>query len=100
MMLLDVPQTLSTPHSDRLDIFFMHNDYAVQNDYREVLNHMRAVIIDETLYKMALYAAHCHYMGDATDWEIDRGLEYTALTIEEAADLLEEMSRIYLAELR
>ena len=79
---------------------YMHNDYAVQNDYREVLNHMRAVIIDETLYKMALYAAHCHYMGDARDWEIDRGLEYTALTIEEAADLLEEMSRIYLAELR
>ena len=79
---------------------YMHNSYAVQNDFREVLNHMRAVIIDETLYGMALYAAHCHYMGDARDWEIDRGVEYKALTIEEAADLLENISRIYLAEKR
>ena len=78
----------------------MHNSYAVQNDFREVLNHMRTVIIDETLYGMALYAAHCHYMGDARDWEIDRGVEYKALTIEEAADLLENISRIYLAEKR
>ena len=79
---------------------YMHNSYAVQNDFREVLNNMRSVIIDETLYGMALYAAHCHYMGDASEDEIARGVEYKALTIEEAADLLEELSRIYLAELR
>ena len=69
---------------------YMHQDYAVENDYQEVLNNLRTVVIDETLYKMTLYAAqHCY-----------RFAPNEVLTVDEATELLDELSRIYLAEKR
>ena len=79
---------------------YMHQDYTVENDYQEVLNNMRTVVIDETLYGMALYAAQCCYRMEPNDFYISNGLTWDVLTPDEAADLLEDLSRIYLAELR
>ena len=69
---------------------YMHQDYTVENSYRDVMNSLRTVVIDETLYKMTLYAAqHCY-----------RFAPNEVLTVDEAVELLDELSRIYLAELR
>lgn len=69
---------------------YMHQDYTVENSYRDVMNSLRTVVIDETLYKMTLYAAqHCY-----------RFAPNEVLTVDEATELLDDLSRIYLAELR
>ena len=69
---------------------YMHQDYTVENSYRDVMNSLRTVVIDETLYKMTLYAAqHCY-----------RFAPNEVLTVDEATELLDELSRIYLAEKR
>ena len=79
---------------------YMYQNYAVQNDYSEVLNSMRTVIIDETLYKMALYAAQCCYHFAPEESIVNRGITWEVLTVDEAVELLYELSRIYLAEKR
>ena len=79
---------------------YMYQDYAVQNDYGVVLNSMRTVIIDETLYKMALYAAQCCYRFGPEEDTVNRGYTWEVLTVDEAVELLDELTRIYLAELR
>ena len=85
---------------------YMHQDYTVENSYEDVMNSLRTVIIDETLYKMALYAAHLCYRFSPIDHSNNPNVldythhDYDVLTVDEAVDLLEEMSRIYLAELR
>lgn len=85
---------------------YMHQEHTIENDYQEVLNNLRTVVIDETLYKMALYAAHLCYRFSPIDHSNNPNVldythhDYEVLTVDEAVDLLEEMSRIYLAELR
>ena len=85
---------------------YMHQEYVVENDYREVMNSLRTVVIDETLYKMALYAAqHCYRYPPIDESDNPEVIDYNhltweVLTPEEATELLDEMSRIYLAELR
>ena len=85
---------------------YMHQDYTVENDYQEVLNDLRTVVIDETLYGMALYAAHCCYRYAPIDHSDNPNVlnythhDYEVLTVDEATELLDELSRIYLAELR
>ena len=85
---------------------YMHQDYTVENDYQEVMNRLDTVIIDETLYKMALYAANCCFREEWVDYSDNPDVDQTnfttwdVLTPEEAAELLEELSRLYLAEKR
>ena len=69
---------------------YMHQDYTVENSYQGVMNSLRMVVIDETLYKMALYAAQHCYRYEPNE----------VLTVDEATELLYDLSRIYLAELR
>lgn len=66
----------------------MNQEYAVENDYQELMNSLRAVVIDEFLFEAAMTAAQSCYRTE------DR------LTPEEAAEALAEATRIYLAELR
>ena len=58
------------------------------------------MIIDETLYKMALYAAQCCYHFAPEESIVNRGITWEVLTVDEAVELLYELSRIYLAEKR
>ena len=67
---------------------FMHQEYAIINDYRELMNSLRAVVLDEYLYDAAIAAAKSCYRTE------DR------LTPEEATEDLYEATRIYLAEKR
>ena len=79
---------------------YMHQDMAVENDFEETLNNLRTVVIDETLYGMALYAASCCYRYKPEQGMLDRGYSWEVLTVDEAVDVLDELSRIYLAERR
>ena len=79
---------------------YMHQDIAVENDFEETLNNLRTVVIDETLYGMALYAASCCYRYKPEQGMLDRGYSWEVLTVDEAVDVLDELSRIYLAEKR
>ena len=85
---------------------YMRQEHTVENDYREVLSSLRTVVIDETLYGMALYAAHCCYRYEPVDHSDNPGVlnythhDYEVLTVDEAVELLYDLSRIYLAELR
>ena len=85
---------------------YMHQEHTIENDYQEVLNNLRTVVIDETLYGMALYAAHCCYHYEEIDQSDNPGVlnythhDYEVLTVDEATELLDDLSRIYLAELR
>ena len=79
---------------------YMHQDMAVENDFEETLNNLRTVVIDETLYGMALYAASCCYRYEPEQGMLDRGYSWEVLTVDEAVDVLDELSRIYLAEKR
>ena len=78
----------------------------MENSYEDVMNSLRTVVIDETLYKMALYAAHLCYRCKPIDHSDNpNGINYThhdyeVLTVDEATELLDILSRIYLAELR
>ena len=67
---------------------YMNQEYAVLNDYEEVMNSLRAVVIDDFLYEAALAAAESCYRTE------------NRLSPEEAAEELYEATRIYLAELR
>ena len=67
---------------------FMHQEYAIINDYRELMNSLRAVVLDEYLYDAAIAAAKSCYRTE------------NRLTPEEAAEALYEATRIYLAEKR
>ena len=67
---------------------YMNQEYAVLNDYEEVMNSLRTVVIDDYLFEHALDAAVSCYRTE------DRR------TPEEAAEALYEATRIYLAELR
>ena len=85
---------------------YMHQEHTIENDYQEVLNNLRTVVIDETLYGMALYAAHLCYRFSPIDHSNNPNVldythhDYEVLTVDEATELLDELSRIYLAELR
>ena len=85
---------------------YMHQEHTIENDYQEVLNNLRTVVIDETLYGMALYAAHCCYHYEEIDQSDNPGVlnythhDYEVLTVDEATELLVDLSRIYLAEKR
>ena len=79
---------------------YMHQEMAVENDFEETLNNLRTVVIDETLYGMALYAASCCYRYEPEQGMLDRGYSWEVLTVDEAVDVLDELSRIYLAEKR
>ena len=79
---------------------YMHQEYTVENDYQEVLNNLRTVVIDETLYGMALNAAQCCYRQEPSDFNISQGDTWDVLSTDEAVEVLYELSRIYLAELR
>ena len=69
---------------------YIYQDYAVENSYEDVMDSLRTVVIDETLYNLALYAAqHCY-----------RFPPNEVLTVDETVELLYDLSRIYLAELR
>lgn len=63
-------------------------EFPIQNDYEEMLTGLRTVVVDSKLFSDALYAAQCCYRKE------------NRLTPEEAADILEQMTRIYLAEQR
>ena len=77
---------------------YMHQEFGVQNDYRGTLEGLRTVIIDETLYDASIYAAmHCYRDPDDGSGN-PFGLSWETLTPGEAADLLEDLTRIYLAE--
>ena len=84
----------------------MHQDYTVENSYEDVMNSLRTVIIDETLYKMALYAAHLCYRFSPIDHSNNPNVldythhDYDVFTGDEAVGLLEEGNRIYVAEKR
>ena len=65
-----------------------NRESGLQNDFEATLGSLRAVVIDKTLFEMALVAAQSCYRSE------------DPLTPEEAADLLEETGRIYLAEKR
>ena len=67
---------------------YMNQEYAIENDYRELMNSLRTVVIDEYLYDAAIAAAKSCYRVE------DR------MTPEEAAEALYEATRIYLAEKR
>ena len=79
---------------------YMHQEYTVENDYQEVLNNLRTVVIDETLYGMALYAAQCCYRQEPSDFYISQGDTWDVLSTDEAVEVLYDLSRIYLAEAR
>ena len=67
---------------------YINQEYAVQNDYEDVMNSLRTVVIDKFLHLYVYNAAYCCYRVE------DR------LTPEQAAEDLYEATRIYLAELR
>jgi hypothetical protein len=67
---------------------YVHQEYAIINDYQELMNSLRAVVIDEYLYDATMEAAKSCYRVE------DR------MTPEEAAEDLYEATRIYLAEKR
>lgn len=79
---------------------YMNQEFAVGNDYQEVLTGLRAVALDETLYQAALDAAMQHLQRAPTDFELASGLSWEVLTLEEAVAQLEESTRLYLAEQR
>ena len=79
---------------------YMNQEFALQNDYREVLTGLRAVVLDEMLYDAALEAAMSHLRGEPTDFEQSKGLSWEVLSVDEAAEWLEEATRLYLAEQR
>lgn len=79
---------------------YMNQNMAAENDFEEIMNSLRTVVIDETLYGMALYAADFCYTYEPEQSMLDRGYSWEVLTIDEAVDLLDELSRIYLAEKR
>ena len=63
-------------------------EFLIQNDYEAMLTELRTVVMDSKLFRDTLYAAQCCYRKE------------NRLTPEEAADILEKMTHIYLAEQR
>lgn len=79
---------------------YMNQEFNLQNDYREVLNGLRAVALDEMLYDAAFEAAMSHLRGEPTDFELSSGMSWEVLSVDEAVEWLEEATRLYLAEQR
>ena len=63
---------------------YMNQEFAVENDFRATLEGLRAVVMDELPYRIALEAALGHYTG--------------SLTLEEAVVQVREGTALYLAE--
>ena len=77
---------------------YMKQPFAVENDCREVLSGLRGVALDDTLYQAAMDAAMAHLCQPLTDFEVQIGMSWETLTLEEAVTRLDEATRIYLAE--
>lgn len=77
---------------------YMKQPFAVENDCREVLSGLRGVALDDTLYQAAMDAAMAHLCQPPTDFEVQIGMSWETLTLEEAVTRLDEATRIYLAE--
>lgn len=63
---------------------YMNQEFAVENDFRATLEGLRAVVIDEFPYRIALEAALGYYTG--------------SLTLDEAVAQVREGTALYLAE--
>ena len=74
--------------------------FVLENSFEETLNSLHTTVIDEYLYKMTLDTARQYYRGAPTPEELDAGYEWEPITLDEAVEMLEERTRIYLAELR
>ena len=74
--------------------------FVLENSLEETLSSLHTTVIDEYLYKMTLDTARQFYRGAPTQEELDAGYEWEPISLDEAVELLEERTRIYLAELR
>ena len=74
--------------------------FVLENSLEETLSSLHTTVIDEYLYKMTLDTARQFYRGAPTQEELDAGYEWEPISLDKAVELLEERTRIYLAESR
>lgn len=77
---------------------YMNQEFAVQNDYQEVLSGLRVVAMDDMLFDTAYEIAMRHLRQEPNDWEQANGLSWDVLTLEEAVEELGKVNALYLAE--
>lgn len=79
---------------------YMGQTCTVENSFEETMNGLRTTVIDEFLCEAAMDVARQYYRGEPTQAFIDAGYTWDPITADEAVEMLDELSRIYLAELR
>jgi hypothetical protein len=79
---------------------YMGQTCTVENSFEETMNGLRTTVIDEFLCEAAMDVARQYYRGEPTQEFINDGYSWEAITVDEAVEMLEERTRIYLAELR
>ena len=79
---------------------YMGQACAVENSFEETMNSLRTTVIDEFLCEAAMDVARQYYRGEPTQAFIDAGYTWDPITADEAVEMLDELSRIYLAEKR
>lgn len=77
---------------------YMNQDFAVQNDYQEVLSDLQCVAMDDMLFDTAFEIAMRHLRLEPNDWEQANGMSWDTLTLEEAVEELGKVNALYLAE--
>ena len=77
---------------------YMNQDFAVQNDYQEVLSGLQCVAMDDMLFDTAFEIAMRHLRLEPNDWEQANGMSWDTLTLEEAVEELGKVNALYLAE--
>ena len=76
----------------------MNQEFAVENDYQEVLSNLRVVAVDDLLFDTAYEIAMRHLRLKPNDWEQANGLSWNVLSLEEAVEELGKVNALYLAE--
>lgn len=79
---------------------YMGQTCAVENSFEETLSNLRTTVLDPYLLEVTMDVARQYYRGEPTQEFIDDGYGWEPITVDEAVEMLEERTRIYLAELR
>ena len=79
---------------------YMDQTCTVENSFEETLSNLRTTVLDPYLLETTMDVARLYYRGEPSQEVLDTGYNWEVLTLEEAVDMLEERTRIYLAELR
>ena len=84
---------------------YMDQTCTVENSFEETLSNLRTTVLDPYLLETTMDVARLYYRGEPPQEVLDAGYTWAGftwevLTLDEAVDMLDERTRIYLAELR